>query len=495
VTKLSLLLKVLEGETDQTLQPLLFGLHERALPDLGNNIKCGNSLIGPDLYEQGELVLDDEERFRINVFNWQSKDGFPEIMKAGGFDAVIGNPPYIFTRELLTNAERTYFSNHYALSWEKHNTFLLFMEAQLRLLNERGRGSFIVPNSWLTIESGRLIRKPFIERLNVIADLNYLVFPKVSMEPCIFVITGGKSIAPVQVLRARSKEEFLHSILTPADRKQWFGSGDRIVIAGSNTLAKVLERVRRASKDLSSIFEVRTGLQAYEKGKGTPRQTANDVKDHIYDRREKVDDTTYCYLEGKDVGRFQLNWSGTWLRYGPWLSQPRELSIFTRPRILVREITAPVPYCLHSTYVDKRFLNNKSILNVLHPEDDHEMLKALTCVLNSKLMSVYYKTYAVKGARTVFPKVVIKNLREFPIPKEFGTQEFRKLAGLADIMIDCHHRLDRQRTPHEQAIVKRQIEDADRQINLIVYKLYGLADEEEIRTVEVHSSLKESTAA
>lgn len=91
VTKLSLLLKVLEGENNQTLQKQLTYLHERALPDLGDNIKCGNSLIGPDFYQQ-QTMLDDEERYRINVFDWVKE--FPDIMKARGFDAVIGNPPW-----------------------------------------------------------------------------------------------------------------------------------------------------------------------------------------------------------------------------------------------------------------------------------------------------------------------------------------------------------------------------------------------------------------
>jgi hypothetical protein len=68
--------------------------HQRALPDLANNIKCGNSLIGPDFYRGKQLDLfDPEERMRINVFDWQTE--FPEIMQSGGFDAVIGNPPYI----------------------------------------------------------------------------------------------------------------------------------------------------------------------------------------------------------------------------------------------------------------------------------------------------------------------------------------------------------------------------------------------------------------
>jgi tRNA1(Val) A37 N6-methylase TrmN6 len=105
------------------------------LPDLGNNIKCGNSLIGPDFYEQlgqSSLFADEEMVHRINTFDWKDKQhGFGEIMTAGGFDAVIGNPPYIFTREQLTDAERSYFAERYEASWEKHNTYMLFAEARV----------------------------------------------------------------------------------------------------------------------------------------------------------------------------------------------------------------------------------------------------------------------------------------------------------------------------------------------------------------------------
>jgi predicted type IV restriction endonuclease len=94
VTKLSLLLKVLEGETGETLNQQRKLFHERALPNLGGNIKCGNSLIGPDFYDGKQMnLMDTEETQRVNVFDWQAE--FPEIFKAGGFDAAIGNPPYI----------------------------------------------------------------------------------------------------------------------------------------------------------------------------------------------------------------------------------------------------------------------------------------------------------------------------------------------------------------------------------------------------------------
>jgi len=99
VTKLSLLLKVLEGESQETLGKQLVLWQERALPDLASNIKCGNSLIGPE-YLEAQLLPDDEEMRRVNPFDWEAE--FPEAMAAGGFDAVIGNPPYIRIQTMKT---------------------------------------------------------------------------------------------------------------------------------------------------------------------------------------------------------------------------------------------------------------------------------------------------------------------------------------------------------------------------------------------------------
>jgi hypothetical protein len=141
VTKLSLLLKVLEGESDQTLATQLRLFHERALPDLGNNIKCGNSLIGPDFYKSQQMsLLDEEERYRINVFDW--KQEFPEIMKAGGFDVVIGNPPYV-RMEGFKEIKR-YLKAKYVSHNERSDLYTYFIERGHKLLNSHGRFGMIV---------------------------------------------------------------------------------------------------------------------------------------------------------------------------------------------------------------------------------------------------------------------------------------------------------------------------------------------------------------
>jgi methylase of polypeptide subunit release factors len=141
VTKLSLLLKVLEGENQDSLERQIKLFKERALPDLGTNIKCGNSLIGPDFYQGKQMsLLDSEEAYRINAFDWEKE--FPEIIKHGGFDAVIGNPPYVRSITLKeTNPLLWEFcrSRYRAASAREWDIYLVFVEKGLSLL--KGDGS------------------------------------------------------------------------------------------------------------------------------------------------------------------------------------------------------------------------------------------------------------------------------------------------------------------------------------------------------------------
>jgi hypothetical protein len=148
VTKLSPLLKVLEGETEQILTSQFRMFHERALPDLGSNIKCGNSLVGSD-YESGQQMglLDEAAMYRINAFDWAGKDGFPDIMRGGGFDAVIGNPPYV-RQESLAEV-KDYMQTHYKSYQSTADLYVYFMEKALRVLRSGGSFSFIVSSSFL----------------------------------------------------------------------------------------------------------------------------------------------------------------------------------------------------------------------------------------------------------------------------------------------------------------------------------------------------------
>ncbi|MGI8736001.1 MAG: Eco57I restriction-modification methylase domain-containing protein [Candidatus Eremiobacter antarcticus] len=475
-TKLALLLKILEGESADTLERQLDLLKVRALPDLQNNIQCGNSLIEPDYFDGPMSNVGDAEIRQVNAFNWF--DAFFRRLRSTGFDVVIGNPPYIFTRELISGPERAYYARKFTASFDKHNTFMLFIELMSRLLVKNGKGSYIVPNSWLTMDSAKLLRSHLVPRLEFITDLNYEVFNKVGMEPCIFGIGGKNSTSEVQAVRVSSKRELASARPISLDRRRFDNRTNRIVFSSASKAYDLLERVLKRSSRVGSEFDVRSGLQAYERGKGTPPQRADQVEKHIFDRSEKDDDSSIRYLEGADVKRYAITWSGMWLQYGPWLAQPRSLQIFTRPRVLIREITSHFPYCIEAMLAEALFLNNKSILNVLDFQDNVVNLKVLLATINSRFTALFYKERAVKSARKLFPKILARNLAEFPFPGSIKPGLRQQIVHLVEAMISYQLQLANHDSSKRPITLLRRIDAVERQINLSVYKIFDLTDDE-----------------
>ena len=195
VTKLSLLLKVLEGENDETISKQLKLFQERALPDLSNNIKCGNSLIGWDILKDNPGIAQ-EEIDRINPFDWEKE--FPEIFQRGGFSVVIGNPPYV--RQEGLGEFKGYFQKHYKVYQSTADLYSYFIERGVSLLRDGGIFSYIVANKWMRANYGQPMRKWLKEQcIEEIIDFGDLqVFQGATTYPCIIRITKS---APRQVSR------------------------------------------------------------------------------------------------------------------------------------------------------------------------------------------------------------------------------------------------------------------------------------------------------
>jgi type I restriction-modification system DNA methylase subunit len=163
ITMMSLYIKMLEGE-----RGIIAG--RALLPRLRDNIKCGNSLIGYDIG-----TLSDEEKARINPFDWNSKgEGFGEIMAAGGFDAVIGNPPYIRMENL--KELKAYLKANYAAHDERSDLYAYIIERAHHVLSKRGRFGMIVSNKFLRANYGKplrdfLVRNAKLERIVDFAGL------------------------------------------------------------------------------------------------------------------------------------------------------------------------------------------------------------------------------------------------------------------------------------------------------------------------------------
>ena len=138
-----------DWQDEQTINQQLALFNQRALPDLANNIKCGNSLIGPDFYDNQQMsMLNEDETYRINAFDWQAE--FPEIMNNGGFDAVIGNPPYGVP---FTSKESIYLIKHYPVAKNFPDSYCFFMVKALQLIRDGYFLSFIVPNTFCDLET------------------------------------------------------------------------------------------------------------------------------------------------------------------------------------------------------------------------------------------------------------------------------------------------------------------------------------------------------
>lgn len=188
VSKLSLLLKMLEHENEAVRREAELGASgEQILPDLGNNIKCGNSLIGSDFSSNAE------ELHHVSAFDWESrKHGFGDIMATGGFDAVIGNPPYV-RQELLGSFFKDYAKETYETYAGTADLYTYFIERGVKLLNQDGLFGIIVANKWLRARYGKPLRQWLKKQaLREIVDFGDLpVFEQATTYPCILTI--GKS--------------------------------------------------------------------------------------------------------------------------------------------------------------------------------------------------------------------------------------------------------------------------------------------------------------
>ena len=205
VTKLSLVLKVLEDESEASLATQLRMFQDRALPDLDENIKCGNSLIGPDFYDNERMMLlDEDEHYRINVFDWEKS--FPQVFQNDnpGFDAVIGNPPWLMAG-YHANDSLDYLRAHFATARGKFDMSYLFIEQGCSLLARDGFFGMFVPNKFFHTRAASNLRALLTNArwLEAIVDFgSERIFKTATNYSCIIFLQKQPSAA-VQYAEAR----------------------------------------------------------------------------------------------------------------------------------------------------------------------------------------------------------------------------------------------------------------------------------------------------
>jgi len=467
VTKLSLLLKVLEGESEQTIQPYLRLFHERALPDLGNNIKCGNSLIGPDFYQQKELpFLSDDERLRINVFDWDAE--FPEIMKSGGFDAVIGNPPYIPT-EMINELEKKYLQEKYPQIERKYDSAPVFILAMIRKLTGRGRLGFISSVTWQTGENYKKLRNYLFNQAGVetIINLPFDVFKSAYVDTGIYIITPKPNkFYGIFCFPKKEKAANLESLKFTRVPCHLIQSPDYKIIL--NPLAHQI--IQRSVKN--DQFELLGRITDSTQGLAGNRY-------HIVNLKKGED--VFPYLEKGQARRYYLEIQKTTTAD---MSDKPSLRRFyeATQKLLIRRVISRQDRLLVA-YTDEKLVFKKDINPFILTDRNWNIFFVLG-ILNSRLISYLYINTSSIATKDDFRQTTLAELRGLPIPKlKNGEIHHNHLVELVKAMLILIPKLEQVKIPHEKEALQRQIDATDKQIDQLVYQLYGLT-EREIKIVE-----------
>ena len=408
-----------------------------------------------------------------NAFEWRFE--FPEVLNDDGdyvgFDVVIGNPPYVFSRENLDTQSKNYFNANYEGIDYQVNLYVLFAELTLKVLSDQGHYGLIVPNSLLMVSSTEKIRALLFKNASVTEVVNFLgeSFEGVNVETISYFGVKGKISPVIKVsIGENGVIQHLHDKKTSTVLK----SENLILnVFSSNTTDEFLLKIKKESVLLDDLTVIKAGLKAYEVGKGNPKQKRADVTNRIYDFDYPFDETTYPYLEGKDVDRYISHDNSSFLKYGKNLAAPRTFEIFSQPKIILREITGHHPHSLLACYTEETVLFNMSNIAINAKKGSEVELKYILGLINSKLISYYFQLNTAKAVRRLFPKIILKDLRKFPIRIPSTTQQLSIIERVDKIM-----NLKKENPATDTSSLEAEI---DR----LVYELYGVT-EEEIEIVE-----------
>lgn len=533
VTKLSLLLKVLEGETSDSLSKQMSLFHERALPSLANNIKCGNSLIGPDFYDQQQMVfMDEEERYRVNVFDWEAE--FLEIFNAGGFDVVIGNPPYV--RQESLGDSKDYLKGRYASFDSGADLYVYFMEKGIRLLRSGGFFGIIVSSSFFRTRFAAPLRtwlksNSAVERIVDFGGLPVFENAK-DTYVCIPILRKQKpaetfNACLVSELNLPDLHEFVeaNSHAVPLEQltvEAWSLKGKAESALFSKVMGAGVPLGEYVEKKM--FYGVKTGLnEAFE--------ISSDEWSALCASEPSSCSFVHTLLGGQDIRRYRLEgkyrymvvipcgwtrqtlasaadeqaaWKGFKEKH-PQLAKRLEAfaeaarkrqdkgefwwelracsyyEFFDKPKIIFPDITKEPRFVLDT---DGHYLTNTAYC--LGTDDRY-----LLGILNSRLfwfaISHISIPFGVRAGQYRY-RLIYQYMEKVPIrPINFSDPADKarhdRMVQLVEQMLALHKHLTEAKTDHDKTLIQRQIDATDRQIDKLVYELYGLT-EEEIAVVE-----------
>ena len=526
VTKLSLLLKCMEGETDASIDYQRKMFHERVLPTLDNNIKDGNSLVDTDIYGS---MLDFGEEKKIKPFCWDK--AFPEVFTVrveepheelrniaqkakqhatkalqyvseleeklntvqeptistkpkGGFDVVIGNPPYLGGREWKEENGNVYdyFIGKYKVAEYQFDIYALFWEAGIKLLRSNGLIGYITPNTWLNNQSNKKLRSYILGNASIKKIVDYSkikVFEQATVLP---IIT---------ILEKRVNNQNIAEIFEPAEsgfrqtqcvNQEIWNDGDLSIININLSQRDLLlrDKIEGNSLPLEKLALIKFGIKVYQTGKGRPKQSPDAAINKIFESKTKETKEFLQYLKGKDINKYSYHWNGDWLHYGKHLAEPRIIDLFQGERLLVRRIVGET---LIATYLNNDMVTGQ-LLQIVKPYNPTTS-KFLLGIINSKLMAYYFRKKYNRQDKT-FPEIRIYELASLPIKQPDETNGTLKsdIEKYVDQLIKLNSELSETKLHSQVTHIKGKIDYCEDEVNRLVYQLYGIIDKDEMNIIE-----------
>lgn len=452
--------------------------------DMGLGLKATqikkNKEIDESIHELDELIEQLNELKKIpekpfNHFDWRLD--FPEILNPIvteniGFDIVIGNPPYGVS---INGTYRDTISKTLG-KVPDFEIYYYFIEKAYNLVKEKGVLSYIIPNTYLfnTFAAGYRTNLFSKWELTEILDCTkFNIFQTATVRNTIN--TWKKEINKfIGYRKTKNKESFIElinqerTVVLAKDLLVMNQNWGLAFMLDSNTIDIVFE-IKNNKEELQMYFDISQGYIPYRKSDLIKEygqiEGGRIVEERLWHSDSKLNDDYLPEIFGRELDKYGVikKTKKSFVKYGKHLAGYIDLRFFNQKRILIREITNPK---IIATILSETFVNDPQLISIIEKENCFN-LEFLWVLLNSKLATFYHFNYSPKATKGAFPKILVKDIREFPVVKPKKEEEFLIILSYLFFLNNQKYINIISHTPNERVL--SHIVDV---LDMMVYELY-----------------------
>lgn len=414
-------------------------------------------------------AVDELEIPNDQFFLWHTY--FADVFEKGGFDIVIGNPPYgVSIKDDYRKAVVASWGNV-----PDYEIYYYFIVLAAPLLKEKGIMSYIIPNTFLFNTFAKHFREMLVEKWNVLEILDCTKFPIFESAVVRNAINlfqkdsdGSKQVGYRNTANVTSYSDLLErerEFMTVESLLAMNQNWGLAFYLGANDI-KVINQISSSIDSICNHYDVSQGYIPYRKsdlikiyGK---EEGERIVKERLWHSQQPLDNTYIQEIYGRDITKYSYHSTGEYVKYGKHLACYVDLKFFNSSRLLVREITNPqIIACL----LDELFVNDPQLISVI-VRDERYSLEFLWGILNSKLATYYHFHHSPKATKGAFPKILVQDIKGFPLPIA-SNEQIRSLGKVSKKVLT-----------KKKTNLSTDTSALENQIDFLVYHLYGLTYDE-----------------